>query len=62
MNFKKINVRKKTVKVEKINGEKWICKVRSNQEAFSYAENLEYLPEIHVHDGRRGDSKRWIKE
>ena len=59
MEFKKINVRKSTVKIEKFNGEKFECKVNSNSEAFNYAENLKYLPEIHVHTKQRGDGKVW---
>ena len=61
MEFKKINTRKRRVIVQKINGTKFECKTASNEDALKYAENLKYLPEVHVHSNLRGDSRVWVK-
>ena len=60
--FKSVNVRRSTVKVEKFNGEVFTTKLPSNSKAFQYAEQLRnFMPENHVHTFERGDGIKWVK-
>ena len=58
--FKSVNVRRSTVKVEKFNGEVFTTKLPSNSKAFQYAEQIRnFMPENHVHTFERGDGIKW---
>ena len=58
--FKKVNVRRNTVKVEKFNGDIFTTRMSSSAKAFQYSEQLRnFLPANHVHTSQRGDGIKW---